>query len=761
MKKIFQLNNLYKGFYRITGIRKITGCGYLVFLLFFITVFQNIHAQQTGGIKGSIKDSATGEVIPYATVQVAGTKLGVAANVNGFYLLQNIPFGEKTIIISAIGYKRISRKINIKSEDPILLNLSLPTEAVQIQGVTRTAERLKEIYETNISVISISQEELKLIPVSVEKDLFKAILVMPGISTTGDVTSQFYVRGGSGDQNLILVDNMMVYNPFHAFGLFSIFNTDAIKVSEVFTGGFGPEFGGRLSSVINVITKEGNKNNYSAKMNFGLLSGQGLAEGPLGDGSFFLSFRKSYYNKILEKIIGKDLPLSFYDVTGKVVIPMSSEGKIIANTLFSHDQVPSSRISEPDYKWDNRSIGFNIQSFIDKYLVNVSFSSTEFKAVTDYKGYNNKKNQESNVSDFFFDAKVDANMGNNDRLSVGFSFIFPSMSYNILNNAGYYVNNKADTKEASWWIKYKLSQIDNFVAELGVRTNLTYLSDKSEYAFEPRLGLKYTLFPWLVLKSSFSRYHQMMLTTSNEDDIIPMFETWIPVSNNLPERSDEFIGGMDIIPHENWDLTLQGYYKKYSNLLSYNLNKRYDTDPDFTTGPGKAYGFEAFLKYQTDLIHGQVNYSWSWVDKRVGRVRYHPKYDRRHSINILAGTKIPVVDIDVNVHWDLSSGAPFTPIRYYFDQQKYPGLVSNTYNYESGEPYAILGSKNSFRLPWYQRLDISFARAFDIYNSLKANISFDLINVYDYKNIFYFNKETGETVYQIPFLPSLSVGITL
>ena len=228
-----------------------------IFFVFTVLLINNSYCQRKGGIKGFVTDSATGETIPYATIQILNTKIGIYTNVNGFYLLQNIPFGTHTLQVSAVGYEKYSRTIQIRKEEPILVNVILSPTPIELQPVTKTADRLKEVYETNISVQAITPDELRLVPVAIEKDIFRVMKIIPGISKTSDVTSQFYVRGGGGDQNLILLDNMMLYNPFHALGLFSIFNGDAIKVSEILTGGFGPEFGaGFLQSSILLLGRE-------------------------------------------------------------------------------------------------------------------------------------------------------------------------------------------------------------------------------------------------------------------------------------------------------------------------------------------------------------------------------------------------------------------------------------------------------------------------------------------------------------------------
>jgi hypothetical protein len=730
-----------------------------LFVFLFIIISKTI-SQPYGRIKGSVRDSSNKESIPYAIIQVQGTKLGTSADVNGFYSLGNIPFGEPTLILSAAGFKTSKKKIKIDKEEPVLINFLLSPQPVILGGVTRTADRIRDIYKTNISVQSIGQQEINLVPIAVEKDLFRTVKVLPGITSTGDVTGQFYVRGGGGDQNMILYDNMIIYNPFHAFGLFSIFNTDAIKISEVFTGGIEPEYGGRLSSVINIISKEGNKNRFSGSASLGFLSGQALLEGPIYDGSFLFSFRKSFFHSILKKFLNKEVPLSFYDFSSKISYPFSEEGKFIFSNLSSYDEILNSDISEPDYFWKNNSFGLNLQTFLDKYLVNVSFSSSNFEAEVDYKDYKGLKNLKSKVNDFFFDSRIQIPAFQNDKLNFGLGFILPQMSFSLINNSGYYNERVGDKSDLNTWVRYELSQFENMVINIGLRMNFSNINH-FQYALEPRLGVKYQASPLFAVKGSLSRYHQNMFTTYNEDDIIPLFEAWLPIQDPyIPERNDESILGFDITASEFLDFTIQGYYRKYENLLNYNNDKRKKDDNDLLQGSGKSYGFELSMKFTYDILYCMLNYSLSRAERTTGEITFLPKYDKTHSLKILAGLKLPF-DIEANLYWELSTGAPFTPITSIYNRIRYDSIRDNNYNNEKSEIFIEMGKKNSERLPVYSRLDVSFSKAVNLFDNLKMKMNLDLINVYDRKNIFYFDRFTGKSIYMLPFMPTLSIRVEI
>jgi outer membrane cobalamin receptor len=730
-------------------------------ILFLILLYvPNYLYSQSSGLRGSVRDSASGETVPYATVRILGTDKGAYSNVNGYYFISTVPFGYQDVQVTAVGYEPLTKRIRFRREEPVSQNFYIVPKPVQLQPITKTAERLKEVYETNISAQSISQQEINMVPVTVQKDLFRVIKLIPGVVSTSDVTSQFYVRGGGGDQNLILLDNMIVYNPFHAFGLFSIFNSDIIKVSEVLTGGFGPEFGGRLSSVINIMTREGNKNRYAGKVNLGLLSGQACVEGPVFDGSFLLSYRRSYFDQILKKFLSKDLPVDFYDLNGKVMYDLSEDGKFYGNFFVSNDHLKNDKLTEPDYDWKNNAFSLQyLQSLGDIFMLDATFSRSFFSAYMDPKGYQNKIKSESQISNALFNAKVEAFLKSGDIVTFGFTFDLPDMKYALTNSAGYNIDGSGHISDASIWVKYKLTKLGNFTFDIGLRGNLSNILDQPDYFLEPRLSMKYNIDDNFAIKGSYGRYHQKLITTSNEDEVIPVFETWLPINIPLnPERADHFVLGIDGNATKNLVVSLQGYYKKFNNILGYNLYKYDADDPDFASGHGKSYGVETMLKYQRDGLFSWISYSLSWAEKTINNITYPPRYDKRHVLNILCGYNI-TSDFSVTFNWEYNSGSPFTQIVGFMDKDGLSSIFTGGYHVNDGTVFPILGDKNGARLPAYHRLDMTISKSYDLSQTTKLSIDFNIINLYDNKNIFYYNRDTGERINMLPFMPSFSIGV--
>lgn len=723
-----------------------------------------LDAQETGSIKGIVADSLTGERLPLVNVLISGKPIGAATDVNGFYFLSNAPAGTVKVRASLIGYRPVEQEITVRSRQLATLNFRLAPTEVSIEGVTTTAERRMR-YDTDVSTQPIGAAEIEIVPAAVEADLFRTISILPGVVSTSDVTSQFYVRGGGGDQNLIVLDGMTIYNPFHALGLFSIFDADAIKEAEVLKGGFPAEWGNRLSSVISIHSKEGNKNRFSGKLSASVMSAKALLEGPAPwEGSWMVAARKSYFDGILQRFVRQPTPFDFYDVIARANIDNGEDGRISFHTLISDDRISQKSPIEPDYSWKNRAYGVSwFQVIQSRYVAEVSFSSSSFSGSLDPKQNQQMTPRLSEISDLYFNGQVTYFTDAGDSYGAGLMFRLPSYHYLFFNSAGYEREESSRSSETGLWFKYKVKQFAPFAFEAGLRSDFTaLLSPLIDDAFEPRLSLSYAFSPSLSAKLSYSRVHQRTITITNEDDVVALFETWIPVPRDLPaEEADQYIIGVDgdlgFLPGLNFNI--QSYYKNYKRLLDYNREKIDQYDPDFAFGTGKSYGGELFLEYKQAAVYGWISYSLGWTERRIGNLVYPPRYDRRHNLNLVAGYKLGQ-GWDLNLRWEYGSGLPYSQITGFYDRLGLGGIFDGPgYGTEPGTPYTVLGPKNQGRLPAYHRLDVSLSKTIPLAAHLKMILEASAINVYDRRNMFYYNRTTGERVDMLPFLPTANVRI--
>src|SRR3989339_1397079 len=293
-------------------------------LSLLISLASYISKAQTADIYGVVTDSLTRQRIPSANVTIIGTGRGAASNNVGFYLIPKMAPGTYEVVVSVLGYIGLARKAILREGQSLELNFELCSASIEVQEVIINAPRKRLETETSTSVHVLEKQDIKMIPVSAQQDLLQALKILPGIVSTSDVSSRFYVRGGAGDQNLFFYDGIRIYNPFHALGIFSVFNPNVVDNVEVYTGAFPAGFGGRLSSVVNIMTRDGRADRVSARTNINLLSMEAEVEGPaIKNSSWFLDVRKSFSSRTFSKIIGEDIPVSFFDGTLKLSLQPS------------------------------------------------------------------------------------------------------------------------------------------------------------------------------------------------------------------------------------------------------------------------------------------------------------------------------------------------------------------------------------------------------------------------------------------------------
>ena len=302
--------------------------------LILVFLFPSILLAQGIDIRGAITDSATSEKLPFANVVLVGTNKGAASNLNGFYLIPNVLPGEYVLSVSSVGYEKRIQTVFVGIRGPIIVNISMKPVAVEMSEVLVESGVKRELKEINTSIHILDSKDIAAVPVSVQEDVFRSIQILPGIVSTSDVTSHFYVRGGGGDQNLILLDGMKIYNPFHAFGVFSIFDSDIIKTTEVYTGAFPPGYGGRLSSVVNMSTRDGKARSVGGKAGVNFLSARLQLEGPVMDKTqWLISARKLMFKKTLTKFFNRDTPVDFYDAFFKITNQSDEDSRPTPCTL--------------------------------------------------------------------------------------------------------------------------------------------------------------------------------------------------------------------------------------------------------------------------------------------------------------------------------------------------------------------------------------------------------------------------------------------
>ncbi len=745
---------------------KIKYCGLLFLLLLILSFSKNINAQDRGIVRGFVADSSNGEALPYANIFVKELNRGTSTDYRGYFVLASLPENKTfTLIFSYVGYKTKLVYVNVTRFKVTDVKVELASSSFELQTIELIGEKYREENAVDLSLQKITIHDLENLPKGVEMDIFRSLQSLPGVQTAGDLSSRYYVRGSNSNQNLVLLDNVTIYNPYHALGIFSAIDPDMVNSLEFFKGGFPAEYHGRLSSVLKVVTRDGNANKFAGKASVSLLTAKAIIEGPVPHGSFIISGRKNYSDEILKKFRNDNsLPADFYDFFFKVNYSNDNflkDAKFTLSTFISNDEIMNNNPLREDFKWSNKSISFNYFQISDSplyYQVEISRAQFKGEIIPNYSGGKYVYNEIDDVT-----MRMDFNYvyDNKDEMNGGFK-IYEVKSKLLLSNYRDQQNDLGSRgTNISAYARYKFMRLQNFGADAGIRVELTRLAGGgSATFFEPRASITYRIIPELALKASWGIFSQDLVTVSDENEIVTIFEPWIITPLYLlPSSSLHYIGGIEFNPSRYFSISTEAYFKLMKDLAIVNERKFFSYDKDLIPGEGEAYGVEVQSRYIYFPIDITASYSLSWSYKNVNGEKYPPRYDSRHTVNLSAEYDFGSGWI-ASAAWTYSSGLPFTQIAGYYEKLNIDNVAAHNYLLESYLPFTLLGDRNIERLPDYHRLDLSLTKKIRIGN-LKLSVDVSIMNAYNRKNLFYIKRTTGERVDMLPFLPSATIKIEL
>jgi hypothetical protein len=738
----------------------------LKFLPIILAISISTFAQQTGTLRGLVTDSLSGEVLPYSNVLIEETSFGASTDLRGIFTITGIPANkEYSIRVTFVGYVTKFIRVTVKPNQVVQLNIPLAESTIRLQEIEKVGEKVLQTNETNLGLQKLSVRELEMLPKGVETDIFRSLQFLPGVQTTGDISARYYVRGGASDQNLVLLNNIPIYNPFHALGLFSIIDPEMINALEFYKGGFTAEYGGRLSSVLNMITKDGNKNRYSGNASVGFLTAKAGIEGPIPGGSFIITGRKSLFDNVLKKFLNyKDAPFSFYDLSAKLnyaTLDTKSLTKFSVQGFNSHDGLINADPSKADYSWTNNLYGFYwFQAWQDVPIYSeVNFSVSTFDGSISPK-LSSAKEKENSIRDITLAADFTNVYDSRDEIRVGYELKSLKTAYNFENLQGTKSALAQQALHFSLYAKYKFLRFEKIGADIGTRINLLSLTKQHAPVFEPRINLTYAVFPWIILKGAWGIYSQELITLTNENEIISLFEPWSIVPKYLPvPEAVHYVAGLEFRLPDGITFNTEVYYKDLKRTVELNPYKVEDSDPDLVLASGEAYGAEFMFKYSHPYFQFTTSYSLSWSYRNINDWISYPRYDSRNAIS--SNVIINFGDgWEASLSWFFHSGLPFTQIVGYYDKLYLNDLYGYGGFYGNYIPYTLLGDPNLGRLPSYHRLDAGLTKKIDI-SFTKIEISINVLNVYDRANIFYFERDTGKRVNMLPVLPTALIRVEI
>lgn len=762
-----------------------------LFILFYLSLilFPQAVKSQYGTIRGFVYEKETGEPVIFTNVYLYKTSYGSATDVNGYFAISQIPPGKFTLMVTYLGFDTLQMEANVRADEIITKKLYLEKGAYMLEQIQVSAEREEARTETRTSLVKITPKQIKQVPaIGGQPDLAQYLQVLPGVIFTGDQGGQLYIRGGSPIQNKVLLDGMIIYNPFHSIGLFSVFDTDILRNADIYTGGFGAEFGGRVSSIMDITTRDGNKSRIAGKVGASTFGANLMIEGPIkkqkegggGSSSFIFTAKNSYLeqsSKIFYEYVDENgLPFNYTDLYGKISL-MGDNGSKVNFFGFSFNDRVNNYKALSDYHWESFGGGTN-------FLIIPGSSSVLIEGHVAYSQYKIALEEEANPSRT---SSINGfNMGfdftyfiGKDEIKYGIEILGFKTDYIFYNTIGLKISQEENTTELGAYIKYKKTA-GKWLIEPGFR--LQWYASLSNLSLEPRLAMKYNATDVFRVKFAGGFYSQNLISAHSDRDIVNLFYGFLSGPDNLPDefdgkpvnhklqKSEHAILGFEYDVAQNVTINLEGYYKNFSQLTNLNRNKLFDENKhpdesdlitkDFIIEKGYATGVDFTLKYDYKRIYFWAVYSLGYVTRKYediigGLKEYNPHYDRRHNINLVAsyifGDKY---DWEFNARWNFGSGFPFTLTQGFYQLNTFMGGIYTDYTVVNSDFGIIYADLNTGRLPTYHRLDIGVKKTFTLgrYTKLEANVS--ITNVYNRENIFYRDRITYETVYQLPIMPS-------
>ena len=701
---------------------------------------------QSGIISGFISDSSSAEALIGANVILQETGQGMATDINGYYIIQDITPGNYVLMVSYVGFKLKKEKLKISDGQSIKLDISLSEDVVELTQIEVTAEQIQRKSNIQPSKINLSPRMMKAAPALAEPDLFRTIQALPGVLTTSEFSTGLVIRGGNTDQNLILLDGVTVYNPSHLGGIFSNFIVDGVKEAELIKGAYNAEYGGRLSAVLNIISREGNQKKFEGKANLSLLSAQATIEGPFYKGAWVFSGRRTYFDKIFQNVPTIP-PYYFYDIQSHIYTDLTSKDRLSLSFYNGVDDLLFDTFGLTG-RWGNRTVSAQYRRvFSEKLIGNFLYANSLFFTEFGLGGSNGL------VSDNQIDdATVAANFSwfKSSESTLKFGAQIKNLGFLYTNSFNDSLQFEINTKpkEFANYMKLKYSASKRLILEPGLRINLYNVYSDSIFP-DLRFGMKYLLNDNRYLNFSVGNYHQFIATF--QDDYNPnILDQWIAVDNSVsPAKSSQIVLGYEEYIKDLYKIQVEGYYKDIKNLFTFE-DTRATTDEAIsdsvlsdivTPSDGYAYGLELFAQKMSGRLSGWLAYTFSVSRKSMNSIfygeeeEYYNSWDRTHSFSAL-GNYIFNNKWDMNWKLSLQSGQAYTPIIGYYNQILPEGL---------DEVYrTIPGTRNSARYSPYSRLDLGIVYHTKLFGS-KMDIYVQVINILNRKNIFRKSYNVGST----------------
>ncbi|WP_083470410.1 TonB-dependent receptor [Rufibacter tibetensis] len=709
---------------------------------------------------GTLRSAATGEVLIGASVSVAGTINGVETNTNGVYTLRLAP-GTYQIQFTYIGFQTLTQEVVLTRTTRLNVELQEVTNKLNEVVVESERNSFQERLSTpQMSMETLSSREAKLLPALFgEVDIIKTLQLKPGIQSGGEGSSGLFVRGGSNDQNLVLLDDALVYNPSHLFGFFSVFNPDAVRGVELYKGGFPAQFGGRLSSVLDVKLREGNRKENDVSGGIGLIASRLTVEGPIqkDKSSFLISGRRTYvdvFTRMINKAKENDPDWSpipdyyFHDFNAKATFELGANDRLFLNGYFGRDFFTfNDENFNFNFNWGNKVGSARwVHQFSPRFFVNTTFSVSnyeyEIKNELDIYSFN----LTSNITDLTLKSDFEYISSEKHHLRFGGAvtnhrFVVGRLEANSQDGSvNVAAGNTYRGQEYGVYVSDDWSFNPVFTLSYGLRLSGFLNNGKNFLGIEPRAAASYRLSETLTLKANYTRMFQYVHLISNSGASLPT-DIWYPSSPGVkPQRSDQFTLGLTKLYKDKYLFSTEAYYKKMNRQLDLRDGAQIfgntELEDEFVFGTGDSYGQEFYVEKKEGKTTGWIGYTLSWTNRTfpdINEGRTFPtRFDRRHDLSIV-GIQEVSRRISATATFVYGTGNAYSlPVQRFIFQDV------------PGEDYTVIPvypDRNSFRLAAYHRLDLGLVYKLRPKRG-SADLTFSVYNAYNRRNPYFVYFET-------------------
>lgn len=746
----------------------------LLFIPFFIA--NGLYAQETASVNGYVTDSSTGETLLLANVALLEINRGASSNTSGYYTIPNIAPGTYTIAASYIGYRRSDIVITLEAGQNLRLDIDLLPEGVELEALVVTSDAEEEEIR-NIGTVQIQTQLIKELPSVIEPDVFRSVQLLPGVKAASDFSSGLYVRGGSPDQTLILLDETTVYNPSHFFGFFSTFNPDAVKNVRLYKGGYPAEYGGRIGSVLTVFNKDGNRVEPQGSVSLGLLASRASIEGPFSRGSWMLAARRSTLEPVLavlrESVDGVPDTFYFYDINGKINFDADQNNRLSLAFYSGNDLV-----SIPFQEDANIRLQYGNQTVTAQWRRIMSERLFGFFTITGSRYFNEPRfeiagtpfERNNDILDFSFKGDLEYLPNEHHTVSTGIWGGNIQLRFRDRFDGQETFNSKIRSQYFSAYLQDRWSPTDRWIFNSGIRVSA--FSEGDYFRLEPRFSAEFRPGSRFRLQAAYGRYYQYLSLITNE--AFTGFDLWLTTDEGVPPAyGDQFVVGAKTIPFSGYGFDIEVYYRTMRDLFELDPfvsdAAGLDYDEIFRFGEGYAYGVELFLEKQRGNLTGFIGYTYGITRRKFPGFNapvlddptkarfYPPKYDRTHDLNIFAGYRFSD-RWSMNAVFSYATGQAYTkPLgRTQFENIPWDGTSRDAF---------VIGNINASRLPSTHRLDLSFIRQGSFFKLADAEWQIQIINVYSRRNIWFYNYDFDENpverndVNLLPIIPSFSYTV--